>query len=142
MATTPCREKNRGRRVDRYAGGRMAGFQAGRCTGCRPRLLYLARALIIAAGMAVSWQQAMAADPLQGRKIYKTHCENCHGANGAGQIPGAPDFVRGDALMKPDLQLMRTLKSGRGMMPAYQGMFTEPELLDVIAYLRTLRLQQ
>jgi cytochrome c2 len=28
------------------------------------------------------------------------------------------------------------------MMPAYQGMFTETEILDVIAYLRTLRLQR
>ena len=48
----------------------------------------------------------------------------------------------GGALMKPDIELMRTVKSGRGMMPAYQGMFTETEILDVIAYLRTLRLQR
>jgi cytochrome c6 len=88
------------------------------------------------------WRPAAAADPQQGRKVYKTHCENCHGANGAGQIPGAPDFLRGNALLKPDLELLRTVKAGRGMMPAYQGMFTDAELLDVIAYLRTLRLQR
>lgn len=143
MAFTPCSIKNRGRRVDRCEGGKMAGFQAGGCTERRPLILHAARALlVIVAGLTVSGQQAVAADPLQGRKIYMTHCENCHGANGVGQIPGAPDFVRSDALMKPDIELMRTLKSGRGMMPAYQSMFTEPELLDVIAYLRTLRLRQ
>jgi cytochrome c6 len=119
----------------------MAGHQIG---GRGSRGLTWVRGLALAAGLAGSglWQPAMAADPLQGRKLYKSHCENCHGANGAGQIPGAPDFLRGGALMKPDLELMRAVKAGRGMMPAYQGMFTEPELLDVIAYLRTLRLQR
>lgn len=117
----------------------MAGFQAGRRAG---RGLPRMRTLVVAAGMVVAGQQALAADPLQGRKIYQTHCENCHGANGVGQIPGAPDFIRSETLLKPDIELMRTVKSGRGMMPAYQGMFTEAELLDVIAYLRTLRLRR
>ncbi|MGE0372475.1 MAG: cytochrome c [Gammaproteobacteria bacterium] len=120
----------------------MAEYHADIRARRRPFMMRCLRVLALAAGMAGLWQPAMAADPLQGRKIYKTHCENCHGASGVGQIPGAPDFLRGDTLMKPDIELMRTLKSGRGMMPAYQGMFTEPELLDVIAYLRTLRLNR
>ncbi len=82
---------------------------------------------------------AFAADPTKGRAIYATHCQNCHGSNGAGQFPGMPDFSRGESLFRPDIELVRVIYSGRGMMPAYRGMFTEEELLDVVAYLRTLR---
>lgn len=123
-------------------GGTMAVYQTGGRVVRRSRLWRWAQTAMVAACVAGYGQMAAAADPQQGRKLYKTHCENCHGTSGAGQIPGAPDFLRGDTLMRPDIELMRTVKAGRGMMPAYQGMFTEPELLDVIAYLRTLRLHQ
>lgn len=82
---------------------------------------------------------AIAADPSKGRQIYMKHCQNCHGINGAGQMPGVPDFSRGEALFKPDIELVRRIRSGQGMMPAYEGMFTEEDLLDVVAFLRTLR---
>lgn len=133
---------NTGVQVRQAEGVAMAGYQTGGRAGHRSRGWTWIRTAVLAVGLSGVCQAVMAADPQQGRKLYKTHCENCHGANGSGQIPGAPDFLRGDALMKPDLDLMRTVKAGRGMMPAYQGMFTEPELLDVIAYLRTLRLHQ
>ena len=34
--------------------------------------------------------------------------------------------------------LVRLLRVGRGSMPAYEGLLREHQLLDVIAYLRTL----
>jgi len=90
--------------------------------------------------LAVGYSQTpYAADPLQGAKSYQSNCINCHGANGAGEIPNAPDFSRGERLLQPDNVLMETIKSGKGMMPAYRGMFTDDEILDLIAYIRTLR---
>lgn len=90
--------------------------------------------------VALAWQhEARAADPVEGRKIYAAQCQNCHGENGVGQIPGTPDFSRGQALFKPDMTLVQTIKDGKGMMPAYRGLLTDEELLDVVAFLRTLR---
>jgi mono/diheme cytochrome c family protein len=107
-----------------------AGFQG------RYGRLGSALALVLLLGASGA---AFAADPTKGRVIYMTHCQNCHGANGVGQLPGMPDFSRGESLFRPDIELVRAILAGRGMMPAYRGMFTEEELLDVVAFLRTLR---
>lgn len=82
---------------------------------------------------------AQAADPVSGAKLYQQHCRSCHGAQGQGQLPGVADFSRGEGLLKPDSTLMATIKSGRGMMPAYRGLLDDQQILDVIAHLRTLR---
>jgi cytochrome c6 len=76
---------------------------------------------------------------MQGRIHYETYCRNCHGEDGRGVVAGAPDFSRGQALMKPDAALASGLKSAKGGMPAFQGILREQQLLDVVAYLRTLQ---
>ncbi len=81
---------------------------------------------------------AQAADPRNGAKIYNNHCANCHGAQGNGMMPGMPNFLRGEGLLKPDAALVQTLENGAGMMPAFRGLLTTQEMLDVIAYLRTM----
>lgn len=113
----------------------ITGYAAGRAP--RPRLARIASAAIV---LLLCWAGAAgAADPNKGRQIYMKHCQNCHGVNGTGQLPGIPDFARGEGLFKPDIELVRGIRAGRGMMPSYEGMFTEDELLDVVAFLRTLR---
>lgn len=97
------------------------------------RLLLLALALCGLAG------QAQAADPLKGAKIYNERCIDCHGNGGVPNMPGVPNFRRNERLMQNDLQLIRSISVGKGMMPAFQGVLTEQDILDVIAYLRTLQ---
>lgn len=80
-----------------------------------------------------------AADVFRGEQLYVGYCAGCHGADGKGVLPGTPDFTRGMVLMKPDAMLVATLKAGKGAMPAFLGILTEPALLDVIAHLRTLQ---
>ncbi|HHH36941.1 MAG TPA: cytochrome c [Gammaproteobacteria bacterium] len=82
---------------------------------------------------------AGAANMEKGRQIYVRHCQQCHGARGQGQIPGAPDFARGERLLQPDVRLAESIRNGKGVMPAYRALLKDEDLLDVIAYLRTLR---
>jgi len=83
--------------------------------------------------------EALAADPRNGAKIYNIHCTNCHGSNGAGAMPGMPDFRRGQSLFAANAVLVQVLENGQGIMPAYRGLLTTQEMLDVIAHLRTFQ---
>lgn len=94
--------------------------------------------LLATLGGALHLNLAQAADPRNGANIYNNHCSGCHGAQGNGMMPGMPNFMRGEGLLKPDAALVQTLERGAGVMPAFRGLLTTQELLDVIAYLRTL----
>ena len=82
---------------------------------------------------------------LSGREIYQQTCVACHGADGRGVVPGAPDLTRPDGrLSKSDSALMNSLLNGLRSpgspmaMPARGG---NPDLSDedmkrVLRYLR------
>ena len=98
----------------------------------------------IAAGLALALLAAApaslpAADYFSGKQVYSRHCVGCHGVDGAGEAAGAPDFRYGTRLLQPDRDLFQTIAQGRGGMPAFRGILSEEEMLDVIAYMRTLR---
>ena len=80
---------------------------------------------------------AFAGNPMVGAGLYTKHCANCHGANGKAILDGAPDLHINQLMSKTDEQLANTVKMGRGTMPSYQGLMTEEQIEDVIAYLRT-----
>lgn len=90
------------------------------------------------AAISLAASPAAAADVQRGGTIYASHCAVCHGANGNPVMPGAPNFRRIGSLMRPDLQLLSVIRSGKGAMPGYFGVLRDREILDVIAYLRTL----
>lgn len=80
---------------------------------------------------------AQAADVFNGKKIYLNYCESCHGPNGQGQMAEVPNFTRGQTLMRSDLVIFESVRSGKNAMPAFWGVLEEQEILDVIAYIRT-----
>lgn len=85
----------------------------------------------------IATDNAFAGDFFNGEKIYKQYCESCHGVKGQGGIGGAPNFARGQGLMKPDASLYQVIDSGRNAMPAFRGVFKEEEFYDVITYIRS-----
>lgn len=82
---------------------------------------------------------AWAADPNHGETLYRSHCAGCHGPGGRPVLPGAPDLSRPTALLRPDMALLATIRTGRGGMPGYAGLLRDREILDLVAHLRTFR---
>ena len=79
-----------------------------------------------------------AGDVFKGRDVYTRQCQICHGATGVATMAGAPDLSRGEGLLQPDPSLLGSIKAGANAMPAYIGILSDREILDVIAYMRTL----
>lgn len=79
------------------------------------------------------------ADTNKGRQLYSANCAICHGQTGRSEMPGAPSFDRGDGLLRPDFTLLASIRSGKNAMPAFRGILADRDIMDVIAYLRTLR---
>ena len=82
---------------------------------------------------------AMAGDIYEGRRLYAEHCARCHGDAGAPILPGTPDFTRGEGLFAPDETLLRSLRFGKRLMPGFESVLKEREMLDVLVYVRSLR---
>ncbi|HKI82426.1 MAG TPA: c-type cytochrome, partial [Pseudodesulfovibrio sp.] len=63
---------------------------------------------------------------------------NCHGADGRGAMPGVPNFTIGMTLMQSDATLYNTISVGKSVMPGFEGILSDQDIYDVIAYIRTL----
>lgn len=94
-------------------------------------------ALVVGAAAAVALP-AHAADIVRGQSLYQAHCAMCHGRGGMPAMPGAPSLSRPEVMMRSDAALLTVLRNGRGAMPGFRGMLQDRDLLDVIAYARTL----
>jgi cytochrome c6 len=97
----------------------------------KPRLL-ASLLLMFSSGLS------QAADTSKGAELYAMHCASCHGASGVSIMIGAPNFAQSEGLMSPDGALLISIQSGKAAMPAYRGVLSDQDILNVIAYLRTL----
>ena len=101
----------------------------------------------------ILWPSAgQAQDAAAGKEIYAQYCALCHGAQGQGDgslsanlDPKPRDHTDG-AYMNAltDDHLLKVVSEGGGaaglapIMPAWQGILSEQQILDVIAFVRTL----
>lgn len=95
------------------------------------------RVLCLLTVISASGNPGYAADIFNGKTIYQSYCETCHGADGVAVLPGAPDFSRGKGLMQPDRSIFDVIWKGQNAMPGFQGVLEQEEVFDVIGYIRT-----
>ena len=89
-------------------------------------------------GLALSGP-VLAGDVFMGKTLYERHCASCHGADGAGVMPGMPNFTHGDRLIiNSNDKLRESIRQGIGVMPGFAAILNEQEIQDLIAYMRTL----
>jgi mono/diheme cytochrome c family protein len=109
------------------------------------RKLAVAGALVALLGPLL----ASAADPGHGKDIYEVRCSPCHGTSGGGDGPAAvaivpkprnfrdPSFWNG----RTTQQLRLTVKQGRPgtLMAPFDGVLSDAEIDDVVAYVESFR---
>lgn len=78
-------------------------------------------------------------------KIYASKCAGCHGTAGAGDGPAAvaldpkpTDFTSAEyQKSRTDEQIAIAIKDGKGTMPAFKGQFSDAQVAQLVAYLRS-----
>ena len=87
---------------------------------------------------------ALTPQEVEGKQLYSSRCAHCHEENDL-QLQKVPPDLHGvfahaklpSGLPATDQEVRRTVLSGRGMMPAFAGRFTEEQMSALLAYLHT-----
>ena len=74
-----------------------------------------------------------------GGDVYDRYCANCHGTDGFPNLPGTPDFTRGESLEKTDPELINAVRFGVRSMPSFDQTIDKKGLFDVVLYIRSLQ---
>jgi mono/diheme cytochrome c family protein len=106
-------------------------------------------ALVVVLGIAQTTLAASSkGNPEVGKKIYLESCQSCHGLTGKGDsdlaaylTPPPANLAAKTTQTKTDAQLRTIILEGRPgtAMASFDGAFEEAQLIDVIAYLRSLK---
>ena len=108
-------------------------------------LLTVAAALLLAGGsVAMADCGDKGGDAAHGDKIFHETCVTCHGEDGHGAVPGAPDFTKTDGVLsQPEALLRSHIRNGfqapgnpMAMPPkGANSDLSDQDLLDVQQYL-------
>ena len=101
---------------------------------CGKCLLFLAPLLFCVSGLRAQGDAA---------KTYQAKCVACHGPDGSGNTPagkalGIRDFHSADVQKETDAELADIISNGKNKMPKYGGQLKDPEIKDLVAYVRSL----
>ncbi len=54
-------------------------------------------------------------------------------------LPDVPDFYQGEGLSASDGSLVRSIKAGGNLMPSFNRIIKDRDILNALAYIRTLQ---
>lgn len=115
-------------------------------------LLILMLATALASGLSAEGRTASKAetargDAEKGKVIYQRHCAVCHGIEGKaddyrvlGEQPA--NLTARSTKQKSDTELLTIIHEGKPNMPVWKRVLPETEIMDVLAYVRTLGANQ
>jgi mono/diheme cytochrome c family protein len=79
-----------------------------------------------------------------GKKLYQMRCEHCHEENDLALKPPPPSLHHiGEQGILPnggaatDAAIIKVVNFGKNKMPGFNGRFSDEQMTDLIAYLRT-----
>jgi mono/diheme cytochrome c family protein len=82
---------------------------------------------------AATQSPELTADAAQGRHLFVMNCAHCHGLDARGEGPDLHNLHRSDA------RIREVITAGiKGEMPSFGKELGEPDVRQLIAYLRTL----
>ena len=79
----------------------------------------------------------------RGEEIFQELCAGCHGPDGRAQTDigkalGAADLTSESIQQTSDSQLSKSVKGGKGKMPAFENKLSDDEIKAVLAYVKQL----
>jgi mono/diheme cytochrome c family protein len=78
-----------------------------------------------------------------GAADFKAKCAMCHGADGTGSTATGKalhvrDLASAGVQGQTDPQLTDIVTNGKGKMPAYKGKLTDPQIKELVGFIRSL----
>ena len=86
-------------------------------------------------------------DAQKGKALYEQSCAVCHGAQGKGDsptgkllMPPPANLTSAATQKKSDAEIVQIITNGKppSAMPAFKGQLSEQQILDAVAYVRSL----
>jgi mono/diheme cytochrome c family protein len=86
---------------------------------------------------------ALSPEEVAGKHLYTVRCAHCHEDNDLA-LKKVPPNLRGlferkalpSGAPATDAEVRRVVLTGKGMMPAFNGRFSEEQMSDLLAYLK------
>jgi len=118
-------------------------MNGGRKLVSRTRDIQLAIPIFLLSGVFLAFCSTAAAQASSGAATFKSKCQLCHGADGAGDTTlgkqlQAANLRSKDVQKKTDAELHKVIHDGNGNMPPFADQLSDDQIAQVIRFVRAL----